>query len=968
MTTVDGWRLTCGSANNGQGFIGHSPDGTQYRFDRFYTVEADYLGSRSSGTVEMARTRNILAATQVTDVNGNTVNYDYDTLNRLTAIRASDGRRINLNYSGSSKIIQSATVNPGTAYARTWSYAYQQKSLSEYPATPGPIPNSLVTVIQPDGRSWSYDLGGMSVDPGPNYTCRQLTQNLTVTHPYGVTGTFRLIDTRQRIGFNLQEDISLGCPGFNEITPGNGQPPQVLERAGIMSLVRKRLNGPGLPQHEWNFSYEEDNGAPGSSSSDRTNTSSVTEPSGRVIVYRHYWTAEPLGGKLATKVTKDGATVLRNETYSYVKQPTSFGFPTHGTGSTPDSTFYPTHTSSTVISQDGDSYTSTQQYDVNTSSSTYSWGRPITSISTSSFSGTRTINHTYEHNSTKWILGLPKTTTFQGKPWESLTYDANGRVATYSKFGILRGSYTYHTGALFKGALHTVTNALGHTASFSNWHRGKPQTITRWDGRTLYRTVNDNGWELTTTDANGHQTAYGYNAMGWLDSVNPPGSFFNTANLSYSFNPSSSVAMRQTVIRGAGTTTVDYDGLFRPMTTHRRATDASSAPGGLWEAFAETRYDLAGNTVFQSRPSVSAIAAQTNGVISEYDLLKRLIRTEDSMDSAVVSTLAYSSLNRTTATNPSGHVTTTFKDGFNGPGKGAPLRIDEPGRETLLSYDMFGNLIQLTQNDLISTQSRSVTQYMRHDDRMRLCRHFVPEHGETRFSYDAADRLTSHAKGQGFTGTGFDAAGNTDCASNLTDSGKSHFRIETEYSPMGWVEATDFADSATLDIENFYDWNGNLQQTRRGFINAGTGTMPTASVVNELHRIYDELNNVLSETQQIDGAHVAFMHQYSYDANVFMKSRRYSSNNLYEWTNDSFGHQQHMRQGSYYYANNITYHPDSSLAGYLMGNSQSYTRTVDPLQRTDRIRSVGGLLTALDLDYSYNSNSQITAILDASTP
>jgi len=202
MVTVDAWRLSCGSANNGQGFIGHAPDGTKYRFDRYIAVQADPMGSRVRGGPSMNRTRNIIAATQVTDVNGNTVNYDYDSRGRLTAIRASDGRRINLTYSGTSKLIRSVIANPGTSSSRTWTYAYAQRTFPEF-FTQGSIASSLISVTQPDSLRWSYELVGMSADPGLGDSCPQINQDLTVTHPHGVSGTFRLRQVDHRTSLNI---------------------------------------------------------------------------------------------------------------------------------------------------------------------------------------------------------------------------------------------------------------------------------------------------------------------------------------------------------------------------------------------------------------------------------------------------------------------------------------------------------------------------------------------------------------------------------------------------------------------------------------------------------------------------------------------------------------------------------------------------------------------------------------------
>jgi len=208
--TADGWRISC----TGAGFTGHAPDGTVYNFNRGLSQRADDLGSRRGGGPVLSRTRIIYAASVVTDVNGNTVNYDYDGYNRLTAIRASDGRRINLSYSGTSKLIRSVTSNPITGPARTWNYTYSRKTFPEiFNDGSNVVAQSLTRVTQPDGLYWTYNLAGMAATAGYGDQCPQTSQNLSVKHPHGVTGTFRLGFTIHRMSFHLQETKSYNCPG-----------------------------------------------------------------------------------------------------------------------------------------------------------------------------------------------------------------------------------------------------------------------------------------------------------------------------------------------------------------------------------------------------------------------------------------------------------------------------------------------------------------------------------------------------------------------------------------------------------------------------------------------------------------------------------------------------------------------------------------------------------------------------------
>lgn len=80
-STAENWYFTCITAQDGgQGLLGHAPNGMKYRFDRYINLPFRPLGvlmsSKSTGT---PRTKSILAATEVTDVNGNWVRYTTPT-------------------------------------------------------------------------------------------------------------------------------------------------------------------------------------------------------------------------------------------------------------------------------------------------------------------------------------------------------------------------------------------------------------------------------------------------------------------------------------------------------------------------------------------------------------------------------------------------------------------------------------------------------------------------------------------------------------------------------------------------------------------------------------------------------------------------------------------------------------------------------------------------------------------------
>ena len=87
-----------------------------------------------------------------------------------------------------------------------------------------------------------------------------------------------------------------------------------------MSVGQKTLSGPTMATQTWQYRYENDFGPPNSSSADRTNQTTVTDPEGNQTLYKHYWVAEPLGGKLASKEIFANGNSLQKEEYSYAQE------------------------------------------------------------------------------------------------------------------------------------------------------------------------------------------------------------------------------------------------------------------------------------------------------------------------------------------------------------------------------------------------------------------------------------------------------------------------------------------------------------------------------------------------------------------------------------------------------------------------------------------------------------------------
>ncbi|MEY3251388.1 MAG: Rhs family protein [Pseudomonadota bacterium] len=521
-TTTEDWYFTCiGASDGGQGFLGHAPNGNKVRFDRYinhaYRPLGVLMSTRSTGT---PRSKSILAATEVTDVHGNWVRYTYDTAGRLTRIHANDGRELQLTYTGASKLVSRVTANPASTRPRTWIYSYRNTSGGKpYWEGGGRINiQSLGSVTQPDGRAWTFQLDDMFQEPTPG-ECNTDPSPLVVTHPYGVTGTFQLMEARHRKGLNWWMQQLFDCPNGEPSPPGPANPAWVSAQIDTISVYSKQLSGPGMATATWTFQYEFDASPPGSSASDPTNTTVVTQPDGSVIHYKHLWSEGDFGGKLVRKEIRQASEgpLLEVTTYTYRAEArpgytfAEFGSPARGS-------FMRQRPERTTIERGVDWYRTDYTYDPNFSSATYSFGKPtlVTETSNTAPGLARTTATAYLHDKPLWILGLPTTVTRNGKLFDSYTYDALRRVHTHSRFGTLKGTFAYHSAAGQQGMVASYTDGLGHAYSLTGWMRGKPQTVGRPDGTTFSRVVDGNGWVTQETDGRNITTGVLYNPAGWL--------------------------------------------------------------------------------------------------------------------------------------------------------------------------------------------------------------------------------------------------------------------------------------------------------------------------------------------------------------------------------------------------------------------------------------------------------------------
>lgn len=283
----------------GEGFVAQTPDGKRYRFDWIarnyhYPIVLD----RMRPWITFERDEFSLYATRVEDQSGNWVEYDYLQVAhprdgvKLAAIRANDGRRIDLKYDAEDKLTQVV------ANGRVWSYQYDSA-------------RSLVGVTLPDGTAHKYSIASLRGAPaGSAANCA------SDQHPMA-TGV-RSIYTESPAGLRTSyyfEATRFGRSNVPRACSVGGAYHYAFNYAKY-SLVKKVQEGPALPMRAWQYAYESKYGwAPYAGGK---NTTRVSEPDGSYSVYTYGNTFEVDEGLLIKEEHLSSANLLLSSTvYSY---------------------------------------------------------------------------------------------------------------------------------------------------------------------------------------------------------------------------------------------------------------------------------------------------------------------------------------------------------------------------------------------------------------------------------------------------------------------------------------------------------------------------------------------------------------------------------------------------------------------------------------------------------------------------
>ena len=954
------YRATCApsTANGypGESFVVVSPSGVRYTMNWVLAnptegagYQVPYPSGKGYTTVSALRSRIFLLATQATDRFGNWVKYNYNASSQLTSITASDGREIDITWSGS-------TISSATAGTRTWHYAY----------TPS---GTLQSVTLPDGSQWTYTVASGALttvrtppeDPPPSQHCQidPLARTGSFVYmigaPSGAQGTFTFTYQRNYRTYIPQNSCTYSNPDVDY--------PPVVDFFDDFALVSKQISGAGLATQNWTYSYLTNFSSGGetyyTASSAYPNPTETYIPTGctdcavsktvtvtgpteitKSVFGVQYGNNE--GRLLQTEVDSPSGSMMRTVTYTYLDDSQI------GNQAFPDNvglSLQPIYKNpmvgrqrpviSTTTTQDGDTYTHQNvSFDV--------FARPSQVNKYNSISGQVPLEEqtTYYDNLALWVLGQPlQVVNMQNGDTETQNVytDSNATLYSSAHFGETTLSYTYNAA----GQLASFEDGNSHTTSLGNYYRGIPQLINYPDGASQSAVVDAYGDIQSVTDQNGHTTSYTYNAVGWPQTVSYPTGdevAWNTKNYNFTYVTTTERGIpgghwRRTVNTGNGTDVTYFDAMLRPL-----LNDTSIAGTAGSDISTANSYDPRDLTTFTSYPvsGTPDLTAITAGTHKTYDALQRLTTSQqDSELGTLTTSTVYLSGAGTQVTDPNGNVTTTHSQVFDEPSYDKPILVQAPAGVTqTITRDYYGSPLSITQSGIYNgTESDSVTKTLVYDIYHRLCRTTEPESGDTSISYDGANNIRLSASGLTLTESG--------CARDQVPSSVS---TVLTYDPMNRAQ-TITPPAGTQSTQYQYDPAGNLQWATSG-----------ATI---WHGLYNYRNMLTGESLAVTGQNTLAL-GYAHDANGNLSVMSYPNGETVSYAPDALCRPTQV--GSY--ATGIEYYPNGQVQGFTYGNGTSYLAQQNTRQLTSNFSYGNGSTLNLSEDLSYDGDSNILTMQD----
>ncbi len=959
----------------GEGFLAITADGTKYWFNwmaQFSVTPLKQPMIWNPSASPLQRKRNTLYVTRVEDRFGNYVTYTYSNAwnepVRLQSIVANDDRQITVSYTGGR--LRTATAS---GYSRPWTYHYDGD-------------NWLTGLTLPDFSNWSFNIKNLVTakiqyahNDGQSYCTNPAhplhpNQQFTgsITHPSGAQATFAVGPTQQG-----RSKVPMICVNHGTGAPQSAQTPRHQNNHYGLAIKQKTVEGPGLPQMNWNYQYSPNyswacavtpGGPPGLSNCPTPlpaagfcqDESCATGRSTTIVQGPDEWTRYRFGntylydeGQLRT-VDKGTSVsqILETETTTYnlaqsgQPYPTPIGISRRSRGDGFLGQFLkPRRSHQIARPQQATTFTWQVPTGCHTNSALLcfdTFARPtrVTKSGTSS----KTEVTVYHDNPSLWVLGQVASVragTGAFDPFiEQTTFDPTTAQPTHRyAFGKLMERRTYYPKVLLSvqgGLPHEIYDGSNlKKTTLSDYHRGVPQLVEFHDKTEQSAVVNDRGDITSITDERGYSTTYGYDHMGRINQIVYPTLDQTTwSNTTLTFQridncagndcrglPAGHWQLHRTT--GAHRHITWFDGLWRPVLT--REYDAGNE--AATQRMTSRGYNHRGQEIRASypQPNIALFNLLTNRIETEYDAIGRpTLRKASSELGWLTTNYAYLTLFRTRVTDPNGNATTTSFQAFDQPVTDFPTTIQHPlSVTTTIVRDPWGKPTSITRAGTWQGSAQSAVRRFVYDGHQRLCKTLDPETAATLQGWDDSGNVA-------WTATGITAPSTTDCQHANAPAAQRSVR---SYNARNRVTLIDHP-AGTPDTSFTYHPNGQLWTT------ANDGSTWTYG--------YDKRGFLRSETLAIDGLTFGFTHGYT---NLGHRaSLQYPDGTSLNYLPNALG--QPTRAGSY--ATNATWHPNGAVAGFTYGNALTHSQTLNTRQLPFRLIDSG--ILQYDLYWDGNAN------------
>lgn len=335
---------------------------------------------------------------------------------------------------------------------------------------------------------------------------------------------------------------------------------------------------------------------------------------------------------------------------------------------------------------------------------------------------------TFTHVTKRWILGLVKTFSLNGKEMIANFYDSSGRRILENRFGSQYKRFSWSI-----GRLHKERNGGDETTEFTNYKRGIPKTVKHENGAIERRLVDDNGWITQTTTPSGYIEKFSHDSGGRVTKIDRMTGYADTTIVYSRSSVNKSITKTETTGSGASKKKIvtTYNGFGKPILIETRDVTKNKS------IYVRIKYDKLQREVFRSFPSYEKTA--TAGIEFKYDVLNRKIQERENVAPFATVSKTYLTNNRIRTTDAEGNSTLESRSGYGSPDDGKVTKIVKPnGQTTYNTYDKWQNLTKIR----VQAGGKTRTSIFKFNSLHQSCFESHPDTGTKATEYNDAGRIS----------------------------------------------------------------------------------------------------------------------------------------------------------------------------------------------------------------------------------